>query len=132
MLEKFYYETELINNSKDVKITTNNLLYGGPEYLKESIIISRHSIQLFIATLLDPAYIPRHEKTVVKTDYDYIEIHYGGADDSPIVQFYNRRKVITGINSDRSGPVAIPLDAWGKEDYLYINPLIDDLKKYQM
>ena len=100
--------------------------------MEESIIISRHSIKPFIATLLDPAYIPRHEKTTVKTDYDYIEIYYGGPDDSPIVQFFNDKEKYTGKEDDCSGPVAIPLDLWGKEDYLYINPLIDDLKKYQL
>ena len=131
MLKKFYHKVEKLTNTDDIKINCFELRSQAKgSYMEESIIISRHSIKSFITTVLNPAYIPRHEETVVKTDYDYIEIYYGGPDVSPTVQFFNDREKFTGNESDCSGPVAIPLDVWGKEDYKYINPLIDDLKKY--
>ena len=131
MLKKFYHEVEKLANTDDIKINCFELRSQAKgSYMEESIIISRHSIQSIIDMLESPDYISRRTETILKNKFDEIKLFYGGPDDNPVMQLGNLRNHITGNDDDISGPVAIPLDAWGKEDYKYINPLINDLKKY--
>ena len=70
----------------------------------------------------------------IKTDWDKINIYILGDERSSegfCLELYNRRKMVTNVDSDRFGPVTIPLGQKPEETgWEYIRPLIEDLKKY--
>lgn len=124
---QFYYEIEELSNN-DIRIKCHEEL-SSEVSIDDDIVISRHSIPELIALLKHPKYIPQREDGSFKNKYDFIQISTGGHEGHPSLCVFNYRETITGNENDNS-IIHIPLDAMSERAYKYIDPLIEDLKKY--
>lgn len=123
----FYYVIEKLPDN-DIKIECHKFLSPGV-YRDDDIVISRHSIPELIALFKHPKYIPQREDGSFKNKYDFIQIETAGHEGGPLLRLKNGRFELTG-NEDDIYTVYIPLDAMSERAYKYLDPLIEDLRKY--
>ena len=124
----FYHEVEETESS-NICISFYEKRGSQNSYARAYIIISRHSIPELIALLKNPEFIPQRKEGSFKNSYDFIQIYYGGSDGSPSLGIGNDRSIITG-NTKNDREVYIPIDLSQRKDYQYLDPLIEDLKRY--
>lgn len=133
MNKEFYFEIEEINN--ELKLMFYNLRHNkNHNYRKTYIQFDKRSLPELIKILEQGDCINLLKSFIVTTSWDQIVIDSLGDErsaDGFCLELYNRRKMITNVNSDRFGPVTIPLGQKPEETgWEYIRPLIEDLKKY--
>ena len=132
MNKDFYYEIEL--KEKDIKINCHNRLYRSEDFAGRSIQFDKRSLPELIKVLEQGDCISLLKSFTITTNWDQIEIDSLGDERSSkgfCLELYNRRKMVTHIDSDRFGPVTIPLGRYPEETgWEYVRPLIEDLKKY--
>jgi hypothetical protein len=128
MFKRFYHEIKEVENN-DICISFYKKRGTQDSYARDYIILSRYSIPELISLLKSPEFIPLREKGSFKNKYDFIQIGYGGHDGTPSLHLMNGRFEITG-NGDDVFSVYIPIDAFQTNDFQYLDPLIEDLRKY--
>ncbi len=133
MNKEFYFEIEEINN--ELKLMCYNLMHNkNQHYWKTDILFDKRSLPELIKVLEQGDCINLLKSFIVTTSWDQIEIDSLGDERSSegfCLELYNRRKMVTHVDSDRFGPVTIPLGQKPEETgWEYIRPLIEDLKKY--
>ena len=131
-MNKFEFNTEV--NDSQVKLYCRELIYGGSTVDKTYIQFDKRSLPELIKVLEQGDCINLLKSFIVTTSWDQIEIDSLGDErsaDGFCLELYNRRKMVTNVDSDRFGPVTIPLGQKPEETgWEYIRPLIEDLKKY--
>lgn len=104
------------------------------DYYERSIQFDKRSLPELIKVLEQGDCINLLKSFIVTTSWDQIEIDSLGDERSSegfCLELYNRRKMVTHVDSDRFGPVTIPLGRHPEETgWEYVRPLIEDLKKY--
>ena len=131
-MKDFYYEIEL--KEKDIKINCHKRLYTSEDFSDRSIQFDKRSLPELIKVLEQGDCINLLKSFIVTTSWDQIEIDSLGDERSSkgfCLELYNRRKMVTHVDSDRFGPVTIPLGQKPEETgWEYVRPLIENLKKY--
>ena len=131
-MNKFEFNTEV--NDSQVKLYCREHIYGGSTVDKTDIQFDKRSIPELIKVLEQGDCINLLKSFTITTNWDQIEIDSLGDERSSegfCLELYNRRKMVTHIDSDRFGPVTIPLGQKPEETgWEYVRPLIEDLKKY--
>ena len=131
-MNKFEFKTEV--NDSQVKLYCRELIYGGSTVDKTYIQFDKRSLPELIKVLEQGDCINLLKSFIVTTSWDQIVIDSLGDErsaDGFCLELYNRRKMVTNVDSDGFGPVTIPLGQKPEETgWEYIRPLIEDLKKY--
>lgn len=131
-MKNFYYEIE--QKEKNIKINCHKRLYTSEDFADRSIQFDKRSLPELIKVLEQGDCINLLKSFIVTTSWDQIVIASLGDErsaDGFCLELYNRRKMVTNVDSDRFGPVTIPLGQKPEETgWEYIRPLIEDLKKY--
>ena len=131
-MNKFEFNTE--ETGSQIKLYCREHIYGGSTIDKTEIQFDKRSLPELIKVLEQGDCINLLKSFIVTTSWDQIEIDSLGDERSSegfCLELYNRRKMVTHVDSDRFGPVTIPLGQMPEETgWEYVRPLIEDLKKY--
>ena len=131
-MNKFEFNTE--ETGSQIKLYCREHIYGGSTIDKTEIQFDKRSLPELIKVLEQGDCISLLKSFTITTNWDQIEIDSLGDERSSegfCLELYNRRKMVTHVDSDRFGPVTIPLGQKPEETgWEYIRPLIEDLKKY--
>ena len=131
-MNKFEFNTE--ETGSQIKLYCREHIYGGSTIDKTEIQFDKRSLPELIKVLEQGDCISLLKSFTITTNWDQIEIDSLGDERSAegvCLELYNRRKMVTHVDSDRFGPVTIPLGQKPEETgWEYIRPLIEDLKKY--
>ena len=131
-MNKFEFNTE--ETGSQIKLYCREHIYGGSTIDKTDIQFDKRSLPELIKVLEQGDCINLLKSFIVTTNWDQIEIDSLGDERSLegfCLELYNRRKMVTHVDSDRFGPVTIPLGQMPEETgWEYVRPLIEDLKKY--
>ena len=131
-MNKFEFSTE--ENGSQIKLYCREHIYGGSTIDKTAIQFDKRSLPELIKVLEQGDCISLLKSFTITTNWDQIEIDSLVDERSAegfCLELYNRRKMVTHVDSDRFGPVTIPLGQKPEETgWEYVRPLIEDLKKY--
>ena len=131
-MNKFEFNTE--ETGSQIKLYCREHIYGGSTIDKTAIQFDKRSLPELIKVLEQGDCINLLKSFTITTNWDQIEIDSLGDERSSegfCLELYNRRKMVTHVDSDRFGPVTIPLGLKPEETgWEYVRPLIEDLKKY--
>ncbi len=131
-MNKFEFNTE--ETGSQIKLYCREHTYGGSTIDKTDIQFDKRSLPELIKVLEQGDCISLLKSFTITTNWDQIEIDSLGDERSSegfCLELYNRRKMVTHVDSDRFGPVTIPLGQKPEETgWEYVRPLIEDLKKY--
>ena len=131
-MNKFEFNTE--ETGSQIKLYCREHIYGGSTIDKTEIQFDKRSLPELIKVLEQGDCISLLKSFTITTNWDQIEIDSLGDERSSegfCLELYNRRKMVTHVDSGRFGPVTIPLGQKPEETgWEYVRPLIEDLKKY--